>query len=290
MTALQKMAASYREQYGNATDDLFRAMAMPHEKIALLNPFIAPKKLDAITSLGHRETVLDSTFYRLPTDCSPASIEGLMSHYFLDRSSVFPPLLLPLARGMRVLDMCSAPGGKLLVMLSRQLNDVRFTANDISSARSNRLRRILKEYLLEDFLGHIQVTTKDAAYFGLKAKNLFDAVLLDAPCSSEAHVVKDPSLLNKFAGLSKSLPMRQYSLLCSALLAVKPGGYVMYATCSINKNENEGIIEKLQKKKGSGFSLADVWPPMGERGPYGVTILPHLHGAGPAFFSLIKKH
>ena len=119
-----------------------------------------------------------------------------MSHYFLDRSSLLAPLLLPIYPGMKVLDMCAAPGGKLLVMLNRLLPEVTFVANDISRSRVERLRKVLNHYVPASIGAHIRVSNDDASFFALNTLQ-FDAVLLDAPCSSEQHVIKDPKKLRE---------------------------------------------------------------------------------------------
>jgi 16S rRNA C967 or C1407 C5-methylase (RsmB/RsmF family) len=291
VASLESIAALYHAQYGDDTIRLFAALLHHRDKVSLLNPFLLSTKLEPITALGHKKTLLDSTLYSLPSPCEGVLVDGLMSHYSLDISSVLAPLLLPLKPHMRVLDMCAAPGGKLLVMISRMIEGIEFTANDVSPARLYRLKRVLQQFLPEDFLKRqVKVTAKDAIYFGLKTKNHYDAILLDTPCSSEAHVVKSPSLLKKFTSLKKNLPKRQYSLLCAALLAVKPGGCIAYATCSVNKNENDGVIEVFLKKKGSECTIMDIISPIGKPGPYGISIWPHLHGAGPAFVSLLRKN
>lgn len=283
------MADYYREQYGERTDELFAQLSKPAAKIALINPWLTSLQLKDILVQAVPEIILGHTFYQVPTDCAPRMIDGLMSHYFLDRSSVLAPLMLPLEPGMQVLDMCSAPGGKLLVMLARMIRGVTFVANDVSPQRALRLKKVITDFVPQAHrLAHVSLTIKDAHYFGLKQAGGFDAVLLDAPCSSEGHVIHQEHLMKIFKGPQKGLPMRQYSLLAAALLALKPGRYAMYATCTINKPENEGVIQKLVTKKGKLYSLVRLAAPLGEVGPYGVTILPHLHGAGPAFLSLIK--
>jgi len=251
MNDLARMAEYYRPQYGTETDALFAAFLKENDKIALS--------------------------------------DGLLKPYFLDQSSIMPALLLPLEDNMRVLDLCSAPGGKLLVMISRGLKNLHIVANDLSPARTNRLRRVIEEHVPINLLPNIKITTKDGSYFGLRQANSFDAVLVDAPCSSEAHIARNPRLLAAFSGLRKSLPHRQYALLCSALLALKPGGYLMYATCSINTQENEEIIKRLLKKKGHQLSLIEIDNKPDNTNTYGINILPHKHGYGPAFFSLLRK-
>jgi 5-methylcytosine rRNA methyltransferase NSUN4 len=290
MTRIKSMADYYREQYGQETDQLFEALGTTTDKIALINPWLTSEQLADILCQGQPEIIFGMTLYRLPKDCAPQQVGGLMSHYFLDRSSVMAPLLLPLEPGMRVLDMCSAPGGKLLVMLSRMLKASRFVGNDVSKTRALRLKKVVAGFVPKDIIAaSVDLTIKDAHYFGLARPGSFDAVLLDAPCSSEAHVVEQAKLAAKFNGPQKGLPQRQYSLLAAALLALKPGGHVMYATCTINKHENEGVIDRILRKKSAMCSLVDLSLPIGVQSPFGWSILPHIHGMGPAFLSLLRR-
>ena len=284
---LARMKDCYRNQYGDETEALFNAMAVPQEKIALLNQFTAQE--ERIISI-QQSLAYGSQFAKLSQNTLPQMKTGLMSHYFLDLSSIFAPLVLPITPSARVLDMCAAPGGKLLVMLSRVIPDVTFIANDLSRARAQRLRRVIKDYVPHETANRfIKIANIDAINFALREPASFDAVLLDVPCSSEAHVVRDQKLLRKFTGLRKSLPQRQFALLSAALLAVKPGGHVMYSTCSINSDENEGVIKKALVRKKMPCELIQLTPFFGMSSDFGVTILPHLHGAGPAFFSLLRR-
>lgn len=277
------MLQYFSPQYGHETKDLLNAMLAHEEKVALINPFIYEEANKVLNP--NPEPNLGPFIGSLDKDQKPYILQGLLSHYFLDRSSCLAPLSLPLAPKDKVLDMCGAPGGKLLYLLSKN-QDAHFVANDISKERLRRLRTVLDLYVPQAYQQqHISITNKDATYFGLKEPQCFDKVLLDAPCGSEAHVLKTKRPFRP----QKSLPFRQYSLLCSALLAAKEGGYVVYATCSINKDENEGVIKKLLKKKSKTCSLVPYEHPLGEKGDYGLSVLPHLHGAGPAFISLIQK-
>lgn len=283
------MLEHYRAQYGDECEALFQAMLECDAKVALINPFITKESQEKLFSLGSREPNLGPFIITLPKDLKPFMIDGLLSHYFLDKSSCLAPLLLPVKEGQRVLDMCSAPGGKLLFMLSRLVPSVSFVANDISKARLTRLRQVIGSYVPKTFQdSYIKITNRDASFFGLKQKESFDAVLLDAPCGSEAHILRNPTLLARFRP-QKSLAKRQYALLCAALLAVKKGGYIMYATCSINKNENEGVIQRLINKKGDQVSMVALKSPLGDSHEFGISVLPHRHGAGPAFISLLRK-
>lgn len=289
MNYLEKMAQYYGDYYGDRTDELLHALQKPADKIALVNPWLSESARADVIGHGSALDILGSRFYRLAKDNQPRMINGLLSHYFLDSSSVLAPLLLPLKPGMEVLDMCSAPGGKLLVMLSRGVSDLHMVANDVSKDRAIRLKKVVHDFVPEYIRKNVKLTIKDAHFFGLTMAGSFDAVLLDAPCSSEGHVVLKEPLLKAFKGPQKSLPMRQYSLLAAALLALRSGGHVVYATCSINPKENQGVIERLLHKKKEQCALMPITVPTGQEDPYGWTILPHLHQAGPAFVSLLKR-
>jgi 16S rRNA C967 or C1407 C5-methylase (RsmB/RsmF family) len=290
MSDLEYFINAYSPHYGSLTGEIIESLIKHEEKVALLNNFIDKEKLTEISSQGYKEELCGFEIWHVPKLCSPRLIDGLMSHYFLDRASLVAPLLLPLRPGMKVLDMCAAPGGKLLVMLSRLIPDLDFYVNDLSRARMHRLRNVLNLYIPQILINKIRIHNLDANYFALNKKNYFDAILLDAPCSSEQHLLKNPKLLKDFKGLRKSLPQRQYSLLCAALLALKPQGYVMYATCSINKHENQGVIKKLLKKKSKLCALSALDAPFGLADDYGLSILPHADNAGPAFLSLIRRN
>jgi 16S rRNA C967 or C1407 C5-methylase (RsmB/RsmF family) len=289
MSTIEDFINAYSPQYGLATRELIQALLAHDEKVALLNPFIPKTLLEPITKLGTAHVICGFTYWLLPKDAAPQIINNLVSHYFLDKSSLLAPLLLPMKPNMHILDMCSAPGGKLLVLIFRLFSQVSYVANDISSARLMRLKKVINSYIPENLRNNIKISSKNGSFFALKTPQKFDAVLLDAPCSSEQHALKNASLLKKFKGLRKNLAQRQYSLLCSALLAVKPGGFVMYATCSINQHENQDVIKKLLKKKSDLCQLIQLEPGLGQPNAYGVSILPHEDHAGPAFLSLLMR-
>ena len=285
---LEKIIADYEPMYGADTKNLIESLLIPNQKVALLNSFVDKKLLPKELSARPNIIGMPDFVRKIDAENKPQIINNLHSHYFLDESSLYSSLLLPIKPNSHVLDMCSAPGGKLLFM-AMQHENIQITANDLSLSRFNRLKKVVNDYLPSSIKSNIRLTNKDANYFGLKCPNSFDAILLDAPCSSEAHVVNNEKLLKNYKGLRKTVAHAQYSLLCAALLALKPGGYVMYATCSINKNENELLIKKALHKKSDVCSLIPL-NSIGLDTGFGVSILPHIHKSGPAFFSLLQKN
>ena len=216
---------------------------------------------------------------------------NLLKPYFLDEASVLTASLLPLEDNYSVLDMCAAPGGKTLVIASRLDGRGTITANDRSRQRKARLDNVLDEHLDEKLRSCVRTTCHDASRWGLYEKDAYDAVLLDAPCSSERHVMESREHMAMWsANRPKRLAIEQYSLLASAFMAVKSGGYLLYSTCSINRGEDEEVIEKLFRKKAGLVEEIDVQVPFAEKRTHGSIILPDVSdGKGPMYFCLLRK-
>ena len=90
---------------------------------------------------------------------------------------------------------------------------------------------------------------------------------------------------------SENLAQRQYALLCAALLAVKPGGIVVYSTCSINPKENDQVIARLLKRKGDDFQLLNLPLPEGaEKTQFGVQFMPDVCGFGPMYCCKLQRY
>ena len=185
---------------------------------------------------------------------------NLLKPYFLDEASVLTASLLPLGE-------------------------------DRSKQRKARLDNVLDEHLDEKLRSCVRTTCHDASRWGLHEKDAYDAVLLDAPCSSERHVMESREHMAMWsANRPKRLAIEQYSLLASAFMAVKNGGYILYSTCSINRGEDEEVIEKLFRKKAGLVEEIDVQVPFAEKRTHGSIILPDVSdGKGPMYFCLLRK-
>lgn len=217
-------------------------------------------------------------------------LPNLLSPYYMDEASIIAASLLPVERGDSVLDMCAAPGGKSLVIASRLGSKGTLVANDRSPERRMRMKNVFSSCLGETGLD-IKITGYNAESWGLYEQNKYDAILLDAPCSSERHVINDPKYLSAWSeSRPKRLSISQYAMLSSALIAVKENGYILYSTCSINSEENEGVIAKLLTRHSSEVDIIDTKCDYGEKRKYGTLILPdRSNGIGPMYFCLIRK-
>lgn len=218
---------------------------------------------------------------------------GLAKPYRLDYASVLAARALRIPEGGgEILDACAAPGGKTLVLAGR-MEGGRILANELSSQRRRRLLAVLDEHLGAEKRALVRVSGFDAAAAGARRSEWgrFDGILLDAPCSSERHVLGDPGALSRWtAARPRTLAKRQWSLLSAAFLLLKPGGSLVYATCSINPGENDGVAGRLLEKYG-GAVLAD--PPdftEGEAAQYGRIVLPdRAGGRGPMYVARFRK-
>lgn len=285
---IEKIIQDYSPMYGEETRKIIESFFTDYEKIALINPRFMDLFKD-YPVFYHKNFVLNDCIRKVDASFLPKVIDGVLTHYFLDVSSVLIALSLPIDEGQNFLDMCSSPGGKLFTIALSKPN-INSTANEFSLNRFHRLRNNIQTFLPEELAKNIKLLNKDGIYFGLKRAGDFHSILLDAPCSSEAHVVRDSQLLKKYTGLRKNLSVKQYALLSSAFLACKSSGYIIYATCSINRNENELVIKKLLKKRAGKVEMVPLDSSLGIDTGYGRQFLPHLHQCGPAFFCLLKKN
>lgn len=218
-------------------------------------------------------------------------IDEKKKFYAMDAASIFAATLLDIKENDDVLDMCAAPGGKSLILLEK-ISSGQLTVNEFSMNRRSKLKNVLREYAPEDKLNHVTVKGLDAALYGIKMPNAFDAILLDAPCSGEKHLVQTPKELEKWSlKRSKRLAAQQFSMLCSALLSLKSGGSLIYSTCSISPLENDQNIQKLIDKKGDQFELdlPEIYPSFLEKTEFGLIALPDHKGFGPLYITRMRK-
>lgn len=217
--------------------------------------------------------------------------DHLLQPYYLDEASLLAANLLPVKPGDTVLDMCAAPGGKTLVLATKLAGTGSLISNDRSATRRARLRTVLEDHLPPEYRNNIIVTGHDASRWGLYEQEVYDHILLDAPCSSERHVLNDPQALDQWsAARPKRLAIQQFAMLAAALEAVRIGGTILYSTCAIAPVEDEQVIEKLFEKRKDRFELLRMDVPFAETCGYGSIILPDTaQGRGPLYFCHIRR-
>ncbi|NXU21848.1 NSUN4 methyltransferase, partial [Thalassarche chlororhynchos] len=217
----------------------------------------APKKAQqlqrgaAAEEVGRGESSSNIKCYTFPrgdiTRFRPARPDrlGLLDYYLMDAASLLPVLALNVQPDDFVLDLCAAPGGKTLALLQTGVCG-HLAANDVSVSRTKRLHQILHSYVPKEIRETVSVTSCDGRDWGQVEGGTFHKVLVDVPCTTDRHSVmeEDNNIFHKRRTKERQmLPMLQLQLLMAGILATKPGGEVVYSTCSLSPLQNECVIE-----------------------------------------------
>jgi 16S rRNA C967 or C1407 C5-methylase (RsmB/RsmF family) len=219
------------------------------------------------------------------------SPENLLEYYIMDPASVVAARALQVQAGDRVLDMCAAPGGKTLILAEALREEGEITANEISAARRERLKKVIQQYIPRNIRDRVWVTGKDGGLLAVQNREKFDRVLLDAPCSGERHLLANKAEMTEWTlKRSSKLAQRQYALLTGAIEAAKVGGRIVYSTCSISPLENDGVIRRILEKKKDRIQVLGYIPEIeSEKTDFGQQYLPDRCGFGPLYFSVLEK-
>lgn len=163
-------------------------------------------------------------------------------YYLQEPSAMTPARLLPVMPGDKVLDLCAAPGGKSTELGARLKGQGLLVSNDISNSRARALLKNLELFGIPNICVTSEAPDRLADVFGV----YFDKILVDAPCSGEGMFRKDPDLIKSweergpeyYAGIQKEI-------LLQAVRMLKPGGYLLYSTCTFSKTEDEDVVAWL---------------------------------------------
>ncbi|KAM6172085.1 5-cytosine rRNA methyltransferase NSUN4 [Erethizon dorsatum] len=184
---------------------------------------------------------------------------GVMDYYLMDAASLLPVLALGLHPGDTVLDLCAAPGGKTLALL-QTLCCRNLAANDLSTSRTGRLQKVLQSYVPQEIRerNQVRVTSWDGRKWGELEGDTYDRVLVDVPCTTDRHSLYEEEN-NIFQRSRKKerqmLPMLQVQLLAAGLLATRPGGHVVYSTCSLSHLQNEYVVQGTIELLANQYSI-----------------------------------
>ena len=178
----------------------------------------------------------------LPLGSTAEHLSGLF--YIQEASSMLPVAAL-FADGMlpeRVMDVAAAPGSKTTQIAARMNNRGMLLANEFSASRV----KVLHANISRCGIANTALTHFDGRVFGAALPECFDAILLDAPCSGEGVVRKDPDALKNWSLTSNlEIAATQRELIDSAFHALRPGGTLVYSTCTLNRDENESVVAWL---------------------------------------------
>ncbi len=295
---------TFRERYEGLADD-------PEEFFSCIKTF-APKSFRANTIKSNPDEIKERfesygigikqvPWYPDAFISEEPEVGGTIEHftgkiYIQELVSMLPPLIIKDELGDFVLDSCAAPGSKTSQLSALMQNRGILIANDIDYGRIKALRFNLEKVGALNAL----ITNQDLRFF---PDLQFDSIILDAPCSSEGTIRKSQKLFNtwnerKIRGHSKL----QKHLILRAFEILKPGGVMVYSTCTFAPEEDEGVIDYLLEKRPA--SLEEISIPGFKTSP-GITewkkneyseevkkcarIWPHHNDTGGFFMAKVRK-
>ena len=287
-------------QYGN--DEAARLAR------ALLRP--AALDLRVNTLLAARDDIVDSLraegIESSKTPYSPLGIR-LQSKPALNRNDLFLSgkievqdegsqlvgMLVAPSRRQMVVDFCAGAGGKTLLLGAMMNNQGRLYAFDVSTKRLESLKQRLKRSQLSNVHPQMIGSERDPRIRRLAGK--IDRVLVDAPCSGLGTLRRNPDMKWRQSPTSiDELVAKQQRILAASSQLLKPGGRLIYATCSLLTAENEAVVDHFLAEQNGNFRLLDCQSILEAQGvtlptgPY-LRVLPHSHLCDGFFAAVLER-
>ena len=180
-------------------------------------------------------------------------------YYIQEPSAMSAAALLAPKPGMRVLDLCAAPGGKSTQLATYLGDSGLLVSNEINTQRS----RILSQNIERMGIKNAIVTNEDSFVLASHFPGFFNAIQVDAPCSGEGMFRKLPEAIEQWSVENVAIcAARQKEILDNAAVMLKPGGVIVYSTCTFSREENEDVIEYFLERH-TDFTLEEMerfWP------------------------------
>ncbi len=206
--------------------------------------------------------------------------------YVQDPASRLAVLAAGAKPGMKVLDCCAAPGGKSFAAAIAMENQGEIVSCDLHPHK----KKLIQAGADRLGLTIISPKTADGKVFRPEWENAFDLVLVDAPCSGLGVIRKKPDIRYKDPAPLADLPAVQLDILRNAARYVKPGGTLMYSTCTLLYRENGEVVETFLAENNSYKAEAFPLPgPVGLVQGGSVTLWPHRHGTDGFFISKMRR-
>ena len=219
---------------------------------------------------------------------SPAESGLFRDGYFHveGQASQLAALCVEAKPGDTVLDLCAAPGGKSLLLIEEMQDEGRLVSCDVSENRVQLIRKAVERMGFAHVEPRVSDGTKPDADLPMA-----DAILVDAPCSGLGILAKKPDIRYKDPEPLAALPSVQRRILENVSSYVRPGGTLLYSTCTLLRRENEDVVSAfLEAHPQFGpepFQLPGV--PGAEGSSWMLTLWPHIQGTDGFFISRMKK-
>ncbi len=236
----------------------------------------------------------------------PASLtleHRLGQFYLQDAASMLPVELFDLepASHPLILDLAASPGGKTTHLTARSLDQGLVIANDSAPDRITALRIVLQTW----GAANVAVTRFPAEKYGRWFPDTFDRILLDAPCSMQSLRATDAHPMRPISPREQTmLGRRQAAMLASALAAVKPGGQIVYSTCTLAPQEDEAVLDQILTQYPHAVEITPIEERLGRPAPglttafeqsfdpqvqHAARLWPHRFGTSGFFAALLTK-
>ena len=247
MTALpQQFTEKMAGLLGNEFDDYLNALNKPSESGLRVNRSkISPEEFASRVPFDLEPVPWCSDgFYIENAPVRPSShpFYSCGLYYLQEPSAMVPASFLPVEPGDRVLDLCAAPGGKSTQLAQNIQDSGLLISNDISASRSKALLKNIELFGLKNTV----VTCESPSHLSEVFPEYFDKILVDAPCSGEGMFRRGERMIRAWMehGPDYFAPI-QRSIVKEAIAMLKPGGMLLYSTCTFDPSEDEEVIDYM---------------------------------------------
>lgn len=234
-----------RTLLGEEYEEYLKCYSKPHFGGIRINTLkITPEDFEKICPFSIKRVpwIKNGYYYNMEDQPSkhPYYYAGL--YYIQEPSAMTPASLLPIEKGDKVLDLCAAPGGKSTELGAKLQGHGLLVSNDISNSRAKALLKNIELFGIRNALVLSEAPSKLVDYF----PEYFDKILIDAPCSGEGMFRKSPAIMKNWEQYGVEYYNKlQKEIILQAAKMLKPGGYMLYSTCTFSPEENEGTISYL---------------------------------------------
>ncbi|XP_003219183.1 tRNA (cytosine(34)-C(5))-methyltransferase, mitochondrial [Anolis carolinensis] len=253
---LDHFEKQYSKELGEIWSSVREVLTSPQywQYAALLNKFsISSEVEDNLCSKGYHLLFPETSSFKCYICSTPGRFPAqrhragkLKEYYLLNAASLLAVLALEVENGEKVLDMCAAPGGKSIATLQCAWPGL-LHCNEYDHLRSLWLKQTLESFIPESVMHAVAFSQLDGQQIGNLQPEYFDKVLVDAPCSNDRSWLFSSDIQQAALRLAqrKLLSAVQIQLLRSAVKALRPGGYLVYSTCTLSKAENSDVITHI---------------------------------------------
>ena len=232
-----------KHQLGEEYEDFLRSLERPRAVALRFNPLKGERPL--LPFVGQPVPWEKEGFYYDPEARPGLHVFHEAGVYYLQEASAMAPVqLLDPRPGETICDLCAAPGGKTTQIAGRMLGEGFLLCNEINPKRAKILSRNMERMAVSNAL----VTNEHPANLAKRFPGFFDRVLVDAPCSGEGMFRKEEAAVTDWSQETVEMcANRQAEILHSAAVMVKPGGRLVYSTCTFAPEEDELAVEAFLK-------------------------------------------